>query len=252
MAEAGKRKTAAPAARRAPAAGREPVAATTKTSARKTVAPNAARAPGVRELAALATREAILRAATKVFAKQGFAGGRVEQISKAAKSHDRMIYYYFGSKEGLFIAVLEDTYRRFNDAESALALDTSRPAEALQRVIRFIWGYYQKHPDFITLLNTENLHRGKHIGKSLRAREYSSPAISVIARVLQSGAAQGLFRHDIAARDLYLMIAAMGYFYLSNRFTLSSFLGENLEAPQAMAHWETFLIDAVQRAVAAH
>ncbi|MBL0088493.1 MAG: TetR family transcriptional regulator [Ideonella sp.] len=252
MAEAGKRKTAAPAARRAPAAGRGPVAATTKTSARKTVAPSAARAPGVRELAALATREAILRAATKVFAKHGFAGGRVEQISKAAKSHDRMIYYYFGSKEGLFIAVLEDTYRRFNEAESALALDTSRPAEALQRVIRFIWGYYQKNPDFITLLNTENLHRGKHIGKSLRAREYSSPAISVIARVLQSGAAQGLFRHDIAARDLYLMIAAMGYFYLSNRFTLSSFLGENLEAPQAMAHWETFLIDAVQRAVAAH
>ncbi len=217
---------------------------------RKAAAPGAARAPGVRELAAQATREAILRAATKVFAKQGFAGGRVEQISKAAKSHDRMIYYYFGSKEGLFIAVLEDAYRRFNDAETALVLDTSQPAEALQTVIRFIWSYYQKNPDFITLLNTENLHRGKHIGKSLRAREYSSAAISVIAGVLQSGAAQGLFRRDIAARDLYLMIAAMGYFYLSNRFTLSSFLGENLEATEALAHWEAFVIDTVQRAVA--
>jgi len=221
-----------------------------RVTARKASAPGTARAPGVRELAAQATREAILRAATKVFAKQGFAGGRVEQISKAAKSHDRMIYYYFGSKEGLFIAVLEDTYRRFNDAETALVLDTSQPVEALQTVIRFIWGYYQKNPDFITLLNTENLHRGKHIGKSLRAREYSSPAISVIAGVLQSGAAQGLFRRDIAARDLYLMIAAMGYFYLSNRFTLSAFLGESLEAPEAMAHWEAFLIDSVQRAVA--
>jgi len=72
----------------------------------------------------------------------------------------------------------------------------------------------------------------------------------VIAGVLQSGAAQGLFRRDIAARDLYLMIAAMGYFYLSNRFTLSAFLGESLEAPEAMAHWEAFLIDSVQRAVA--
>ena len=162
-----------------------------------------------------------------------------------------MIYYYFGSKEALFIAVLEDTYRRFNDAESALALDTSRPDEAMRTVIRFIWGYYQKNPDFITLLNTENLHRGKHIGKSLRAREYSSPAISITERVLQSGAEQGLFRADVAARDIYLMIAALGYFYLSNRFTLSAFLGEALEAPEAMAHWEAFLIDAVLRTVAA-
>jgi len=213
--------------------------------------PASPRKPGVRERAAQATRDAILRAATKVFAKHGFAGGRIEQISKAARSHDRMIYYYFGSKEALFIAVLEDTYRRFNDAESALALDTSRPDEAMRTVIRFIWSYYQKNPDFITLLNTENLHRGKHIGKSLRAREYSSPAISITERVLQSGAEQGLFRADVAARDIYLMIAALGYFYLSNRFTLSAFLGEALEAPEAMAHWEAFLIDAVLRTVAA-
>jgi AcrR family transcriptional regulator len=219
--------------------------------AARAAANGAVRPPGVRELSAQATREAILRAATKVFAKHGFDGGRVEQISKAAKSHDRMIYYYFGSKEGLFIAVLEDTYRRFNEAESALVLDIAQPAVALQTVIRFIWTYYQKHPDFITLLNTENLHRGKHIGKSPRAREYSSPAISVIASVLRSGAQQGLFRSDISARDLYLMIAAMGYFYLSNRFTLSSFLGENLDAPEALAHWEGFIIDAVQRAVLA-
>jgi AcrR family transcriptional regulator len=219
--------------------------------AARAAANGAVRPPGVRELSAQATREAILRAATKVFAKHGFDGGRVEQISKAAKSHDRMIYYYFGSKEGLFIAVLEDTYRRFNEAESALVLDIAQPAVALQTVIRFIWTYYQKHPDFITLLNTENLHRGKHIGKSPRAREYSSPAISVIASVLRSGAQQGLFRSDISARDLYLMIAAMGYFYLSNRFTLSSILGENLDAPEALAHWEGFIIDAVQRAVLA-
>jgi len=218
-------------------------------AARKPAATSAGRKPGVRELAAQATRDAILRAATKVFAKHGFAGGRIEQISKAAKSYDRMIYYYFGSKEGLFIAVLEDTYRRFNDAESALALDVSRPAEALETVIRFVWVYYQKNPEFITLLNTENLHRGKHIGKSLRAREYSSPAISITGRVLESGVAQGVFRADVSARDVYLMIAAMGYFYLSNRFTLSAFLGEALESPAAMAHWEAFLIDAVRRTV---
>jgi TetR/AcrR family transcriptional regulator, upper aerobic nicotinate degradation pathway regulator len=200
---------------------------------------------GVRELAAQATRESILRAATKVFAKHGFAGGRVEQISKAAKSYDRMIYYYFGSKEGLFIAVLEEMYRRFNDAESRLVLDTDQPIEALKAVIRFMWVYYQKNPEFITLLNTENLHRGKHIAKSLRAREYSSAAVSVLGEVLERGARQKLFRADITARDVYLMIASMGYFYLSNRYTLSAFLGEELETTGALAHWEAFLIDAV-------
>jgi AcrR family transcriptional regulator len=206
---------------------------------------------GVREQAAQATREAILRAATKVFAKHGFAGGRIEQISKAAKSYDRMIYYYFGSKEGLFIAVIEDTYRRFNEAEQALALDVSQPLQALTEVIRFVWRYYQKHPEFITLLNTENLYRGRHIARSARAREYSSPVIAITASVLASGTAQGLFRADLNARDLYLMIAAMSYFYLSNRHTLSAFLGENLEAPAALAHWEGFVIDSVLRAVRA-
>jgi AcrR family transcriptional regulator len=213
------------------------------------VAASPVRRPGVRELAAQATRDSILRAATKVFAKHGFAGGRVEQISKAAKSYDRMIYYYFGSKEGLYIAVLEEMYRRFNDAESKLVLDADRPVEALMAVIRFMWLYYQKNPEFITLLNTENLHRGKHIAKSLRAHEYSSDAVAVLADVLKRGAKQKLFRTDVAARDVYLMIASMAYFYLSNRFTLSAFLGEELEAAGSLAHWEAFLIDAVLRTV---
>ena len=229
MATAARKKPAARPVRKAAAAGQRP--------------------PGVRELAAQATREAILRAATKVFARHGFAGGRIEQISKAAKSHDRMIYYYFGSKEGLFIAVIEDTYRRFNEAEQALVLDETQPLQSLQAVIGFIWTYYQKNPEFITLLNSENLLRGRHIAKSARAREYSSPALAITDRVLQAGIAQGLFRADLNARDLYLMIASMAYFYLSNRYTLSSFLGENLEAPEALAHWEAFVIDAVRRTV---
>ena len=208
------------------------------------------RKPGVRELAAQATRESILKAAIKVFSKHGFDGGRVEQISKAAKSYDRMIYYYFGSKEGLYIAALEEIYRRFNEAESELQLDESKPREALRAVIRFMWTYYLKHPEFITLLNTENLHRGRHIGKSERAKEYSSPAVGVIERVLRTGAAQGLFRADLLARDLYLTIAGLCYFYLSNRFTLSAFLGEDLESPAALQQWQAHVIDTVERTVA--
>lgn len=218
----------------------------------RTASPRAAsaRKTGVREQAAQTTRDNILKAATKVFARYGYEGGSVEKISKAAKSFDRMIYYYFGSKEGLFIEVLEETYRRMNDAESKLDLDTAKPVAALQAVIRFVVGYYRKNPEFITLLNTENLHKGKHISKSMRAREYSSPAIEVIRRVLESGQAQGLFRKDVSARDVYLLIAATGYFYMSNRHTLSAFLGEDLETAEALAHWESFVIDSVLRTVA--
>ena len=208
-----------------------------------------ARRPGARSLAAQATHDSILRAATKVFAKYGFAGGSVEKISQAAKSYDRMIYYYFGSKEGLFIAVLEGIYRRMDEAEAALALDATRPVEALTEIIRFVLGYYRKNPEFVTLLNTENLHKGRHIAKSLRASEYSSRAITIIRELLASGVAQGLFRSDVEARDLYLLIAATGYFYTSNRHTLTAFLGEPLETSEAVAHWEQFVIETVLRTV---
>ena len=216
---------------------------------RKIPAARPQRRTGVREAAAQATRENILRAATKVFARYGYDGGSVEKISKAAKSYDRMIYYYFGSKEGLFIAVLEGIYRRMDEAEAALDLDASRPVEALTALVRFVLGYYRKNPDFVTLLNTENLHKGRHIAKSLRAREYSSRAIAIIRDLLESGVRQGLFRGDVAARDLYLLIASTGYFYMSNRHTLTAFLGEPLETPEAVAHWEDFVIEAVLRSV---
>ena len=209
------------------------------------------RRTGVREASAQATREAILRAATKVFARFGYDGGSVEKISKAAKSFDRMIYYYFGSKEGLFIAVLEGIYRRMDEAEAAIALDATRPVEALTELIRFVLGYYRANPEFVTLLNTENLHKGRHIAKSLRAREYSSHAIAIIRQLLDSGVAQGLFRPGLAARDVYLLIASTGYFYTSNRHTLTAFLGEPLESPEAVAHWEDFVIETVLRTVRA-
>ena len=208
-----------------------------------------AKRPGVREQAAQTTRDNILRAATKVFARYGYEGGSVEKISQSAKSFDRMIYYYFGSKEGLFIEVLEDMYRRMNDAELELDLDLEQPVESLKDVIRFVVTYYSKNPEFITLLNTENLHRGKHIAKSMRAREYSSPAIAIIQKLLESGVKKKVFRADISARNVYLLIAATGYFYISNRHTLSAFLGEDLQTPEALAAWQAFITSTVLRTV---
>ena len=220
-----------------------------KSSPRGTTTKAPTRRTGVREAAAQATRDSILKAATKVFARYGYDGGSVEKISKAANSYDRMIYYYFGSKEGLFIAVIEGIYRRMDEAEAAIDLDETRPVEALTAIIRFVLGYYRRNPEFVTLLNTENLHKGKHIAKSLRAREYSSHAIEILQRIVEAGVQQGLFRPDVSARDLYLLIAATGYFYTSNRYTLSAFLGEPLESQDAVAHWEDFVIETVLRTV---
>jgi AcrR family transcriptional regulator len=224
---------------------------TAKTTKTRAVTPKraAAKRPGVREQAAQTTRDNILRAATKVFARYGYDGGSVEKISKSAKSFDRMIYYYFGSKEGLFIEVLEDMYRRMNDAELELSLDIEHPIESLTDVICFVVSYYSKNPEFITLLNTENLHRGKHIAKSQRARDYSSPAIAIIRQLLESGVRKKIFRSDVSARNVYLLIAATGYFYLSNRHTLSAFLGEDLQSPEALAQWQAFIISTVLRTV---
>ena len=155
-----------------------------KAAARKPARPSPRRAaPACARPRRRPRARASCSAATKVFAKYGYDGGSVEKISKAAKSYDRMIYYYFGSKEGLFIAVLEGIYRRMDDAEAAIELDASRPVETLTAVIRFVLGYYRKNPEFVTLLNTENLHKGRHIAKSLRAREYSSRAISIISEI---------------------------------------------------------------------
>ena len=211
----------------------------------------AVRGTGVREAAAQATRDSILKAATKVFARHGYDGGSIEKISSTAKTHDRMIYYYFGSKEGLFIAVLEGIYHRMDEAEATCAPDPQRPEEALRTVIRFKIAYYRRHPEFVTLLNTENLHKGKHVAKSEKATEYSSHAVDLIRDILEAGAAQGLFRDDLRPRDVYLLIVSAAYFFTSNRHTLSAFLGESLESDDAVDAWERFVTDSVLRVVRA-
>ncbi len=194
------------------------------------------------------TRDSLLKAAVQVFAESGLTGGSVARISKLAQSHDRMIYYYFGNKEGLFVAALEEIYRQYNEAESAVTLNLAAPIEALETAIVFFVRYFRDHPEFVTVLNSENLHRGKHISQSLRASQFSKPAIGLVHRALTAGQQAGLFRHDVSSRDLYLMISAMGYFYQSNQYTLSAFLGQRLADPVQYQHWEDFVVQAVKSA----
>jgi AcrR family transcriptional regulator len=231
-------------------AARKTAPATAKKAAtrqpRKTTADKPTRGTQAR---AVSTRDSILRAAIRVFAKSGFAGGRVETISKLSRTHDRMIYYYFGSKERLFIEVLETIYQQMNDAEATLRINIDDPVEALTKVVHFTWQYYLDHPEFMTLLNSENLHQGKHVKKSVRVSELSSPAVSILEQILKAGAEQGMFRQDVRARDLYIAIAGLNYFYLSNRYTLSAFLNANLMDKEALSHWHTFATDIVLRSV---
>jgi AcrR family transcriptional regulator len=223
-----------------------PAKKSTSRATRKTVAEKATRGTQAR---ALATRDTILRAAIRVFSKNGFAGGRVESISKLSRTHDRMIYYYFGSKERLFIEVLETIYQRMNEAEAALQIEFDDPVQALTTIVHFHWQYYLDHPELLTLLNSENLHHGRHLKKSARVSELSSPAVGILDQVLRNGAERGLFRPDVRARDLYIAIASLGYFYLSNRYTLSSFLNDDLMDKDALAHWREFITNMVLRSV---
>jgi AcrR family transcriptional regulator len=197
----------------------------------------------------VATRDNILRAAIAVFAKSGFAGGRVERISKAANSTDRMIYYYFGSKERLFVAVLETIYKELGAAEAALDLSGLDADRALREIIRFTWDHYLAHPEMLTLLSNENLHQGKHLKRSKRVKELSFPLMSILSDVLARGVKQKIFRPGIDARDLYIAMCSLGYFYLSNKFTLSAFLGANLMATSALEHWRDIMESVILRFV---
>ncbi len=205
------------------------------------------RKTGVRAQQADRTRDNILKAAVKVFSKEGFTGGRIEQISTLAKSNDRMIYYYFGSKEKLFISVLEHIYASFNQAEAKLRIDLGDPEQALRELVAFIWDYYVRHPEFVTILATENLHQGQHARKSQNLKALSGEAVGVLRPIIEAGQAKGLFRDDIDITHAYLMIASLCYFYNSNRHTLSSFLAVDLADKQAKADWLAFISDLALR-----
>lgn len=199
---------------------------------------------------AAATKARILRAATAEFAKQGFAGARGDRIARKAACSERMVYYYFGSKVGLFREVLEAAYFDLREAERSLELENLSPDRALDRFCRFVWRYYLEHPEFIGLVNTENLHQARHLRRSGRLAELVSPILGLLEGLVRRGQAAGVFRDEVDASELYIAIAAQGYFYLSNQHTLSAVLGRDLRNPQRLErHWQTSA-DLIRRFVA--
>lgn len=180
------------------------------------------------------TRAAILNAAIAEFTSKGLSGARIDRIAKRARVNKRMIYYYFGDKERLYIAVLEKIYTAIRTAEIGLNLTDRDPADGMRELINFTWRYFIDHPEFLSLLATENFNRARYLKNSRRIRELHSPLIGIISDLLKRGAERKIFRPDVDPVELYISIAALGFFYLSNRYTLSTIFSRDLTTPDRL------------------
>src|SRR5262245_14528257 len=140
------------------------------------------------------TRARILAAAKAEFARGGLGGARVDRIAALAGANKRMLYYYYDNKDGLFRAVLEAAYEHIRESEKALHLDALDPREAIRRLVAFTWNYYLEHPEFLSLLNSENLHRAEHLKQSTKVRRMHSPFVAMIHDILERGHRDGVFR----------------------------------------------------------
>lgn len=180
------------------------------------------------------TRERILSVATSEFARHGATGTRVERIAAEAQVNVRMIYHHFGSKDDLFLAVLESAYKAIRDAERGLQLGRVEPREGMRRLIAFSWSYYFAHPEFTALLNSENLQQGRHVTRSQTLAAVHSPLLQSLTALLARGEREGVFKRGVDPMQIYVSISALGYFYVSNRYTLSAMFQRDLMSPACL------------------
>lgn len=198
---------------------------------------------------AAATKARILTAAKAEFARKGLGGARVEVIAERAQANKRMIYHYFGSKEELFRAVVEAAYVDIRSAEQKLELEHLPARRALERLVRFTWDYYLANPEFISLVNSANLHRARHLTGSGVIDEISRRFVNMVSGLLERGVEEGVFRPGVDPVQLNLTIAAIGYYYLTNRFTGAILFQRDLMAPEALDERLAFNIDTIMRLV---
>jgi len=191
----------------------------------------------------------ILEAATKEFAARGLAGARVDRIAAAAGANKRMLYYHVGKKDDLYLAVLEGTYAKIRAEERTLDLEHLDPPEAIESLITFTWNYFIRNPEFLALLNTENLERAKHIKRSDKVKSMHSPFVEMIREVVLRGVASGDFKVAMDPVQLYISIAGLSFFYIGNNATLSVIFGRDLLAKDAkderLAHMVSLILGAL-------
>ncbi len=199
----------------------------------------------VRQRDAEHTRQDILDVATAEFAERGYSGGRVDEIAARTRTTKRMIYYYFGSKEGLWIAVLERAYAGIRAAEQRLGVEHLEPLEAMRRLAELTFDHHEAHPDFIRLVSIENIHNAVHLRRSESITRLNMPAIDVIREILERGRGVGAFRTDVDAVDVHMMISAFCFFRVANRGTFSALFDRDLLDPRLRDRHRRMLGDLV-------
>jgi AcrR family transcriptional regulator len=191
------------------------------------------------------TRMEILEIASREFADRGFAGARVDEIASQTRTTKRMIYYYFGSKEQLFVAVLERAYATIRAAEQTIDVDHLDPAAAIRRLAELTFDHHEAHPDFIRLVSIENIHRAAHITGTDEFAGQNSPVIELIEGILARGRRQGAFTRDVDAVDLHMMISAFCVFRVANRHTFGAIFDRDLTDPGLRERYRTMVGDMV-------
>ena len=200
---------------------------------------------GARSPRAAATRQRILDAALAEFAAHGLAGARVDEIAARAGANKRMLYAHFGGKEELWLTVLEHAYAAKRAEERALDVEGLDPAEAMRRLVQFNLRYTAAHPEFVALLNQENIHRAAYLRRSVGVPAMYSPLLEALRGVLARGEAAGAFRRGVDPLQLYITIVGIGHFYCANMHTLSTIFGAGLDAPDALAAREAHCVAVV-------
>jgi TetR/AcrR family transcriptional regulator len=211
--------------------------------------PETAVAPAARD--AERTRSEILAVATHEFADKGYAGARVDEIAAKTRTTKRMIYYYFGGKEQLYIAVLERAYAGIRTLERQLDVDHLDPAEAIRQLAGLTFDHHEAHPDFIRLVSIENIHRAEHIARSAILSGLADPALDVLARILDRGSAAGHFRDDLDPIDVHMLISAFCVFRVANRYTFNAIFRRDMLDPVRREHYRLMLSDVVLEYVTA-
>ena len=195
------------------------------------------------------TRRDIIAVATREFAMAGLSGARIDRIAAQIRSSKRMIYYYFGSKEGLYLAVLEEAYRNLRQIEGGLHLDGLTAIDALRELVGFTFDHHVAHADYVRLIAIENIHEGKHLAKSRMIQELNVPAIDAVRTVLALGAREGTFRKDIDPVDLHMSISALCFYNVSNRHTFGIIFKRDMTSPAALRARRAVVIDTIVAAV---
>ncbi|HVZ46045.1 MAG TPA: TetR family transcriptional regulator [Ramlibacter sp.] len=195
------------------------------------------------------TKADILEVAEAEFGEKGLAGARIDAIADATKTSKRMIYYYFGGKEGLYLAVLEEAYRRVRDIEAELHLDDLEPEAALRRLVAFTFDHHLHHENYIRLVMSENIHRGQFIARSRRIQELNVPAIAAIRRLYGRGVKAGLFRKGLDAVDIHASISALSFFNVSNRHTFGVIFKVDMASRAYIGHRRDNVVEMIVRFV---